>query len=815
MRTEGQPAPVMATTTSEPPTARLDSAAGWVVALSAALATFAVFGVAYSFGAFYPEISAEFGVGASQTSLFFSLTTFAYFTLGIVTGRLADRLGPRPVLLAGAVAMFGGVWLTSLADNLWLAYATYGIGAGIGVACAYVPMVAVVGGWFERQRVAAMGVAVAGIGVGTLVGSPAADWLIDAYGWRTSYRLLAVASMALMALAAVGARRAPGHAEPGELPKLSSLLSGRRAMFVTLYLSMLLLSSSLFMPFVYLPDYVSSIGRTGGALLVGIIGGASIVGRLGLGALGTVVPLMRLYQISFLTMALSFLLWLGASWNVWLLLAFALLMGLSYGGFIALSPAVAAALFGPVGLGGVLGALYTAAGVGAMIGPPILGLLVDASGYSATIVIAMCLGIAAVPLLAAAERLSRASITPSPAAASVPQPSSPPLTATAAAPTSALAQPRAATAAMAPAQHSPSPISEAEPNGKPQTRPALDRTNGALGPAGIDSLLLLSFGGPEGPDDVRPFLENVTRGRNVPADRLAQVEAQYQRFGGVSPINNQNRSLLAALAAELASRGTPLPCYWGNRNWHPYVRDTVSQMAAEGRRHAAVVVTSAFSSYSGCRQYHEDLATAATAVPNAPTLTRVRVYGNHPGFVGAQAARVREALDGANVSNHVHALFTAHSLPTRMAAACDYELQLADAAESVAELAGLTGPVEVVYQSRSGPPHIPWLEPDVNDRLTQLGQQGCRTVLVMPLGFVSDHMEVLVDLDIRARATAQRSGINMVRARTAGTHPLFVTALADLVEETAGLRTDRPVIGDLPAHPDACTPGCCPPSRSR
>ena len=435
-----------------------------------------------------------------------------------------------------------------------------------------------------------------------------------------------------------------------------------------------------------------------------------------------------------------------------------------------------------------------------MIGPPILGLLVDASGYSATIVIAMCLGVAAVPLLAAAERFSRASITPSPASTLAPQPPSPPPASTPAAPASAPAQPTTApaTAVAEPAQGlQPSPI-------------AAGSVDGTLGPAGIDSLLLLSFGGPEGPDDVRPFLENVTRGRNVPADRLAQVETQYQRFGGVSPISGQNRDLLAALAAELTSRGTPLPCYWGNRNWHPYLRDTISQMAAEERRHTAVVVTSAFSSYSGCRQYHEDLAAAATAVPNAPKLTRVRVYGNHPGFVGAQAARVREALDGANLSNHVHALFTAHSLPTRMAAACDYELQLADAAESVAELAGLTGAVEVVYQSRSGPPQVPWLEPDVSDRLTQLGEQGCRTVLVVPLGFVSDHMEVLVDLDIRARATAHRAGINMVRAHAVGTHPLFVSALADLVEEAAGLRTDRPVIGELAPHPDACTPGCCP-----
>ena len=767
---------------------RLDSAAAWVVALSAALATFAVFGVAYSFGAFFPQISDEFGVGASLTSLFFSLTTFAYFTLGSVTGRLADRFGPRPVLLVGSVAMFAGLWLTSLADDLWLAYATYGIGAGIGVACAYVPMVAVVGGWFERQRVAAMGVAVAGIGVGTLIGAPAADWLIDAYGWRNSYRILAVAAVALMALAAVGARRAPGHAEPGELPSLSMLLSGRRAVFVSIYLSMLLLSASLFMPFVYLPDYVSSIGRTGGALLVGIIGGASIVGRLGLGALGTVVPLMRLYQASFLMMALSFLLWLGASWNVWLLLAFAILMGLSYGGFIALSPAVAAAMFGPLGLGSVLGALYTAAGIGAMIGPPMLGLLVDASGYSTTLVIAMCLGVAAVPLLVAAERYSRASGMASPGPTLGQQPATVPA-----------ARPSDATPAAA--------VRRSKPVTVQPLRAA--PTQAALGPASIDSVLLLSFGGPEGPDDVRPFLDNVTRGRDVPPERLAQVETQYLRHGGVSPINEQNRSLLAALSGALARRGMPLACYWGNRNWHPYLADTVRQMAAEGRRSAAVIVTSAFSSYSGCRQYHEDLARVAAEVDGAPKLTRVRVYGNHPGFAGAMAKRVRQAVDGAHLRDGVHTLFTAHSVPLRMAAACDYEAQLADAAESVAAAAGLTGETEIVYQSRSGPPQVPWLAPDVSDRLAELGSQGVRSVLAVPLGFVSDHMEVLVDLDARARSTAARAGITMVRARTVGTHPLFVEALVDLVEEAAGLRSDRPAVGRLGPRPDSCAPGCC------
>lgn len=808
---------------------RLDSAAAWVVALSAALATFSVFGVAYSFGAFFPQISDEFGVGASLTSLFFSLTTFAYFTLGSVTGRLADRFGPRPVLLVGTVAMFAGLWLTSLADDLWIAYATYGVGAGIGVACAYVPMVAVVGGWFERQRVAAMGVAVAGIGVGTLIGSPAADWLIDAYGWRNSYRILAVAAAALMALAALGARRAPGHVEPGELPSLSVLLSGRRAVFVSIYLSMLLLSASLFMPFVYLPDYVAGIGRSGGALLVGIIGGASIVGRLGLGALGTVVPLMRLYQASFLTMALSFLLWLAASWNVWLLLAFAILMGLSYGGFIALSPAVAAALFGPLGLGSVLGTLYTAAGVGAMIGPPMLGLLVDASGYSTTIVIAMCFGVAAVPLLVAAERFSRASAMDDPVTASsqsAPQTlHSDPVPA---ASSSAGARPGTSARATGPAAD-PAMAARTRPASGPAARPtgatpaaAVGRSRpvtvqplraapaqAALGPASIDSVLLLSFGGPEGPDDVRPFLENVTRGRDVPPERLAQVEQQYLRHGGVSPINEQNRALLDALSGELARRGTPLACYWGNRNWHPYLADTIRQMAAEGRRHAAVIVTSAFSSYSGCRQYHEDLARSVAEADGAPRLTRVRVYGNHPGFAGAMAERVREAVEGARLRNDVHTLFTAHSVPLRMAASCDYEAQLGDAAETVAGMAGLTGEIEVVYQSRSGPPQVPWLGPDVNDRLAELGGQGVNPVLVAPLGFVSDHMEVLVDLDTRARAAAARAGIAMVRARSVGTHPLFVGALVDLVEETAGLRSDRPAVGRLGPRPDSCAPGCC------
>ncbi len=807
--------------------ARLDSAAAWVVALSAALATFAVFGVAYSFGAFFSAIGNEFGVGASQTSLFFSLTTFAYFTLGILTGRVADRIGPRPVLVAGAAAMFVGMWLTSLVDNLWLAYATYTLGVGVGVACAYVPMVAVVGGWFERRRVAAMGVAVAGIGLGTLVGSPVADELIEAFGWRSSYRILATAAAALMLVAAIGARRAPGHVEVGQLPPLRALLHGKAATFTLLYLSMLLLSACLFIPFVYIPDYVSDLGRSGGALLVGIIGGASVVGRLGLGALGSFVPLMRLYQISFLAMALSFLLWLGAELNVWLLLVFAVVMGLSYGGFIALSPAVAAALFGPVGLGGVLGALYTAAGMGAMIGPPVMGLLVDSGGYNLTIVVAMAVGLGAVPLLMAATRSAagQTSTDATPRVAMNP----PPPGGTAAIAAAGRADKGGGPALTAPAEHvstAPVRLSNAAPatrlrdvapvGGVGRSTPVTMQQFRAapiersLGPAAIDSVLLLSFGGPEAPDDVMPFLANVTRGRDVPPERLARVEAQYLRHGGVSPINEQNRAVLAAISKEFARRGMPLACYWGNRNWHPYLRDTVDQMVVEARRHAAVIVTSAFSSYSGCRQYIEDLARASNDVPGAPQMSRVRVYGNHPGFAGAVAERIGEALEGARLRNDVHTLFTAHSLPSAMAASCDYEAQLADAAATVADLAGLCGETEVVYQSRSGPPPVPWLEPDINDRLTQLGSKGCRAVLVVPLGFVSDHMEVLVDLDITARATAARAGITMVRARSVGTHPLFVEALVDLVCETAGLRTKRPSVGALGPRPDACTPACCP-----
>lgn len=774
---------------------RLDSAAGWAVASSAALATFAVFAVSYSFGVVLDSIRIEFGIGTGLAALLFAIPTFVFFVLGVFTGQLGDRYGPRRVLLAGAIALGAGLWATSLAQELWLAITTYSLGVGIAVACAYVPMVSAVGGWFERQRAAALGVAVAGIGLGQFVGAPTAEWLIGRYGWRDTYQVLAVVATGLLLMALFAARRPPVEAPHSEMPSVRRLLHNRR--FTLLYLSMMLLSSSLFVPIIFIKDYLQDLGKPGGEWLIGIIGLASLLGRLALGALGTVLPLMRLYQISYTVMGLSYLIWLFAGDNYTLLVIYSLVMGSSYGGFIALSPAVAAELFGLAGLGGVLGALYTAAGIGGLAGPPLAGLLIDDAGYRFTIVMAMAAALLSVPLLIAASRaraVPLATVGGGEAAARAPTPAPHERVETVPA-----ARPSTATPAAAVGSSRPVTVQSF------RAAPA----QSTLGPASIDSALLLSFGGPEGPDDVMPFLQNVTRGRDVPPERLARVEAQYLRHGGVSPINEQNRALLAAVSSELARRGTPLACYWGNRNWHPYLHDTVGQMVAEGRRHAAVIVTSAFSSYSGCRQYHEDLAQAASTVPRAPQLSRVRVYGNHPGFAGAVAERIREALDRARLRNDVHTLFTAHSLPSPMAASCDYEAQLSDTAQAVANMAGLTGEIEVVYQSRSGPPQVPWLEPDVNDRLAQLGSAGCRAVLVVPLGFVSDHMEVLVDLDTAARATAARSGITMVRARAVGTHPLFVEALVDLVEETAGLRAARPVIGRLGPHPDACTPGCC------
>ncbi|MDH3301150.1 MAG: MFS transporter [Acidimicrobiia bacterium] len=364
----------------------LDSAAAWLVAGATFLSTFTVFGVAYSFGSFFRPMAEEFDADRGTIALVFSITTLLYFGLGVVSGRAADRFGPRPVLLFGAVALVVGLVVTSRVESITVGYVTYGLGVGIGVACGYVPMVATVGGWFDRHRSTAVGLAVAGIGAGTLVVAPLAERLIDSRGWRTTYLYLAAASAVLLAVAAIGARRPPVMAgTSGPAPILQQIRSNRA--FGVLYLAILGISAGLFVPFVFMADYVAEQGIDGsGGLIVGLIGLCSVVGRLGLGALAARVSPMALFYGSLATMAASYLIWLTAGDRYGQLVVFALVLGVAYGGFIALSPVVAAELFGTVGLGGVLGALYTAAGVGGFIGPPTAGALIDRFGYSPTLV---------------------------------------------------------------------------------------------------------------------------------------------------------------------------------------------------------------------------------------------------------------------------------------------------------------------------------------------------------------------------------------------------------------------------------------------
>jgi protoporphyrin/coproporphyrin ferrochelatase len=332
--------------------------------------------------------------------------------------------------------------------------------------------------------------------------------------------------------------------------------------------------------------------------------------------------------------------------------------------------------------------------------------------------------------------------------------------------------------------------------------------------AGVDydAFLLVSFGGPEGPDDVVPFLENVTRGRGVPPERLAEVAEHYRHFGGVSPINAQNRALLSALETELPG----LPLYWGNRNWHPYLTDTVAQLRDAGVRRAIAFVTSAYGSYSACRQYLEDIDRARAAVgPDAPQIDKIRHFHDHPGFVQPHADAVTAALNTLpeRAPSRTRLVFTAHSVPVSMDAASGpdggrYSAQVREAASLVAGSGAPELDWDVVWQSRSGPPHVPWLEPDVNDHLEALAEGGVRNVVVSPVGFVSDHLEVIWDLDNEAARTAQKLGLNYARAATPGTDPRFVRMIADLVAERVDPATPRHALGTVPTW-DACAAGCC------
>lgn len=332
-----------------------------------------------------------------------------------------------------------------------------------------------------------------------------------------------------------------------------------------------------------------------------------------------------------------------------------------------------------------------------------------------------------------------------------------------------------------------------------------------------DAILLVSFGGPEKPEDVMPFLENVTRGRNIPRERLLDVAEHYHHFGGKSPINEQCRELIAALHKELDQHGIALPIYWGNRNWHPLLPDAFRQMRAAGVQRALALVTSAYSSYSGCRQYRENIAAAQSKIgAGAPPVDKLRVFYNHPGFIETMVDRVQSALAefAGEDRSGIRFIATAHSIPCAMAQTSDYEKQLRETTRLVAEAVGFKV-WDLVFQSRSGPPTQPWLEPDVLEHLRRLQAEGVKNVIVAPLGFVSNHLEVLYDLDYEAQALAQALGLKMVRAGTAGTHPAFIKMLRQLIEERltmSGIESNvsKLAIGDYGPNHDVCPANCCP-----
>ncbi|GEL16847.1 MFS transporter [Pseudonocardia asaccharolytica] len=374
--------------------AQTDSIRGWLTVAAAFLSMGVVFGVAYSFGAFFEPIAAEFGSGSGATSVVFSFTAFCWFVLGSVSGRAADRFGPRPVLLIGAVALAAGLLATATVTRLWVGYLTYGLGVGIAVACGYVPMVAAVSGWFDRRRGIALAVAVAGIGVGTLAGAPLAAALIDAHGWRRTEVVFGLGgALLLLACAAVAQRPPEAHGDP-PLPVRALVRTGA---FRSLYASTLLASLALFVPFVFLPAFASGIGVSPvlAAGLVGAIGMASVPGRLAIGGLADRIGRIRTYQISYAIIAVSFPFWLVAT-SFPVLLVFATVLGVGYGGWVALQPAVVAEVFGLRGLGGLVGLIYTAGGIGALFGPPAAGALIDLTGgYRWSIAAAMLCGVGA------------------------------------------------------------------------------------------------------------------------------------------------------------------------------------------------------------------------------------------------------------------------------------------------------------------------------------------------------------------------------------------------------------------------------------
>ncbi len=343
-----------------------------------------------------------------------------------------------------------------------------------------------------------------------------------------------------------------------------------------------------------------------------------------------------------------------------------------------------------------------------------------------------------------------------------------------------------------------------------------------------DAILVVSFGGPESKEEVIPFLENVLRGRNIPRERMLVVAEHYYHFEGKSPINQQTRELIAALQAELERGGPKLPIYWGNRNWHPLLADTLRKMKEDGIRRALAFVTSAYSSYSGCRQYREDIARAQSEAglsesglsqsePGAPEVDKLRAFFNHPAYVEATVERVRDALNAvpADARQNVQIVYLAHSIPLSMANTCDYVKQLEEVRRLVSGALGHADDVHkndvLVYQSRSGAPGQPWLEPDILDYLRRVKAENLASAVVLaPISFVSDHMEVLYDLDVEARQLCDALALPMTRAKTVGVHPKFIGMIRELILERVNPGTERRAVGSLGARADVCAEDCCP-----
>lgn len=359
----------------------------------------------------------------------------------------------------------------------------------------------------------------------------------------------------------------------------------------------------------------------------------------------------------------------------------------------------------------------------------------------------------------------------------------------------------------------PSTIGNRRPSGHTQTCTENRCIRRSSVPTDYDAILIVSFGGPEQRDDVIPFLENVLRGKPVPRERLLEVAEHYDHFGGVSPINQQTRDLIAALRTELDRAGISLPIYWGNRNWHPLLTETVRQMSDDGVKHALAYVVSAYSSYSGCRQYRENMAAAQQAVGSgAPQIDKVRAFYNHPEFIAATVERVGAAWGRIPAKRQAAAriAFTAHSIPLSMSSTSRYVEQLTETCRLVAQQLGVPADCwQLVYQSRSGRPQDPWLEPDIGDHLRSLKTEGVPEVVVAPVGFLSDHIEVLYDLDDEAHRIADEVGLTIHRAATVGTHPRMIGMIRELIQERL-FGAERRSVGIYGPSHDDCPADCCP-----